>query len=119
VKRSDGQTLLTVAVDQNLLEAIDAKRRHENRSAFVRRVICEHLNIDLALSAAPDRTGKGGRPKAGSPGTKPHDKLPQTVGISSRPVKAPAGKATAAPKKKPALAPVPGTGTPDGNTKAG
>ena len=60
--RSPGQTLLSVAVDAQLLAEIDAKRGLMNRSAFVRECLAKYLGIDLTLAAAPDRTGKGGRP---------------------------------------------------------
>lgn len=109
MKRSDGQTLLTVAVDQNLLAAIDSKRGFENRSAFVRRVICEHLKIDLSLSAAPDRIGKGGKPTHARK-AKEND-LPQVAEGGRAPARSLAVKSISPRKSK--LKPVPGTGSPD------
>ena len=62
VKRAEGQTLLTVAVDQKLLSEIDRARGFENRSTYIRQMLCKHLNLDASYAAAPDRTGKGGKP---------------------------------------------------------
>ena len=61
--RSPGQTLIGVAVDATFLREIDAKRGGLSRSAFVRMCLAKYLNIPESLAAAPDRTGKGGRPK--------------------------------------------------------
>lgn len=60
--RSDGQTLVAVALDQRLLDAIDKKRGNMNRSAFIREALVAQFNLPAHLAAAPDRTGKGGRP---------------------------------------------------------
>ena len=56
------QTLLSVAISRQLLAEIDRKRGTTSRSAFVRESLASFLKIDLHLAAAPDRTGKGGRP---------------------------------------------------------
>lgn len=61
--RSPGQTLIGVAVDSVFLAQIDAKRGSQSRSAFVRMCLANYLQLPEALAAAPDRTGKGGRPK--------------------------------------------------------
>ena len=61
--RTTGQTLLSVAVSVEMLAAIDEKRGHATRSAFVRESLADHFKISRDLATAPDRTGKGGRPK--------------------------------------------------------
>jgi hypothetical protein len=61
--RSDGQTLIGVAVDARLLAAIDKKRGVVNRSTFIREMLVDYLRLPKELAAAPDRTGKGGRPR--------------------------------------------------------
>jgi hypothetical protein len=61
--RSDGQTLLSVAVTVEMLAAIDAKRGTTPRSVFVRESLAAYLHLPASLAAAPDRSGKGGRPK--------------------------------------------------------
>lgn len=60
--RSDGQTLVAVALDQRLLDEIDRRRGGVNRSAFIRESLVAHYKLPAHLAAAPDRTGKGGRP---------------------------------------------------------
>lgn len=47
-----------------MLDAIDDKRGTVTRSAFVRECLAKYLGLDAVFAAAPDRTGKGGRPKA-------------------------------------------------------
>jgi hypothetical protein len=59
--RSDGQTLVAVALDQRLLDEIDRRRGLVNRSAFIRESLVAHYNLPAHFAAAPDRTGKGGR----------------------------------------------------------
>ena len=61
--RTTGQMLLSVAVSVEMLAAIDSKRGRATRSAFVRESSADHLKISRDLAIAPDRTGKGGRPK--------------------------------------------------------
>jgi hypothetical protein len=65
--RSPGQTLIGVAVDEHLLDAIDKNRGGLTRSAFVRNAIGKYLGISGDVLHAPDRTGKGGRPKKNLP----------------------------------------------------
>ena len=62
-QRTDGQTLIAVAMTVELLAAIDGKRGVTSRSAFVRESLAKYLQIAPELAAAPDRAGKGGRPK--------------------------------------------------------
>lgn len=63
VNATNDQTLLSVAVSRQLLAEIDRKRGTTPRSTFVRECLATYLKIDLRLAAAPDRAGKGGRPK--------------------------------------------------------
>ncbi len=102
--RSPGQTLIGVAVDEKLLQAIDLKRGGMTRSAFVRQAIGNFLGVSGELLDAPDRTGKGGRPKKTNSAQRAELEPSHDVKLQ---------------KKKTKLKAVPGTGTPDGNTKAG
>ena len=68
--RSPGQALIAVALDEQLLAAIDRKRGTTNRSQFIRESLAKFLGISINLAAAPDRTGKGGRPKNSQPSLK-------------------------------------------------
>jgi hypothetical protein len=61
--RSPGQTLIAIALDEQLLAAIDRRRGTVNRSAFIRESLVKYLGVPIILSASPDRAGKGGRPK--------------------------------------------------------
>lgn len=89
-----------MAVDEKLLRAIDKRRGGLTRSAFVRQAIGNYLGVSGELLNAPDRTGKGGRPKGSSS---------HRLGNDDKKITTP----------KPKLKPVPGTGKPDENTKAG
>lgn len=110
--RSPGQTLIGVAVDEKLLAAIDKKRGGLTRSAFVRQAIGNFLGVAGDLLNAPDRTGKGGRPR-------------KTSALSSRnlrdehlPQVAEGGRKSPSPRKS-KLKPVPGTGAPDEKAQVG
>jgi len=86
--RAPGQMLLSVAIDQQMLAEIDARRGLSNRSAFVRECLAKFLGVDLALAAAPDRTGKGGRRKkpeivAGFPKTRHVAGFQETSNVGS------------------------------------
>jgi hypothetical protein len=62
-KRSAGQTLIGVAIDESLLVQIDKARGELSRSAFVRQALGKYLGLSGAITQAPDRAGKGGRPR--------------------------------------------------------
>ena len=66
-QRSENQTLIAFAVDANLLAVIDAERGSLARSAWIRLALVKALTeagYDVGhLAAAPDRAGKGGRPR--------------------------------------------------------
>lgn len=62
-KRSAGQTLIGVAIDESLLAQIDRARGELSRSAFVRQALGKFLGLSGAITQAPDRAGKGGRPR--------------------------------------------------------
>jgi Arc/MetJ-type ribon-helix-helix transcriptional regulator len=69
--RSPSQTLLNLYVNDRFLELIDTvlpELGYANRSEFIRSAIREKLQanglkIAPSLSAAPNRIGKGGRPR--------------------------------------------------------
>lgn len=70
-QRSAGQTLINIAMKVEFVDLIDShleKMGFSDRSSFIRRAIYERLTqdgvraIDEAVSLAPARTGKGGRP---------------------------------------------------------
>lgn len=62
--RSKGQVMLSVAIDEKLLEQIDAKRGALTRSAYVRVAITKLLGVNEDLARPPERVGlsRGGRP---------------------------------------------------------
>lgn len=69
-KRSEGQEIVTLWMDGDLLNGIDAARtqlRGMPRSQFIRDAILERLHsmgirVDPSKTTAPDRAGKGGYP---------------------------------------------------------
>ena len=69
--RNPTQKLVAVPMNQKLIEKMDdalAKVGYSSRSSFIRDAIAEKLNaigieIPIALSIPPSRTGKGGRPR--------------------------------------------------------
>lgn len=74
-KRSKGQKLIAIPLDEDLLKLIDESRGHESRSAWVRAAIAGLLaeqgyNIPDGLARAPSRDGVGGRPKSTAAGNK-------------------------------------------------
>lgn len=68
-QRGENQTRLVFALDQELLEALDkARPAGVTRSEWLRKAMVNELArlgqpVDPALIAAPDRAGKGGRPR--------------------------------------------------------
>lgn len=62
--RTEGQTLIAFACDEQLLREIDEARRMlgETRSQFIRRALATKLDLGTSMIAPPDRAGKGGRP---------------------------------------------------------
>lgn len=61
--RSPGQTLVAFSLDKELEKAIDSARGGKSRSQFIREALAMKLGVSLHLAEAPDRAGKGGRPK--------------------------------------------------------
>jgi hypothetical protein len=62
------QQLIALRVDPQLLAEIDAKRGRKSRSEFLRDAVYAELeaqgtSLPSSITAAPDRAGKGGRPK--------------------------------------------------------
>jgi len=79
-KRSAGQTLIGVAIDESLLAQIDRARGESSRSAFVRQALGKYLGLSGAITQAPDRAGKGGRPrKVASDSNTPMDASPEKI----------------------------------------
>jgi len=75
--RTNTQKLLTLHVDAELFDAAERCRGRASRSQWIRQAIAEKVvreGIKLSEDAvfAPDRSGKGGRPKNKS--TKPPTK---------------------------------------------
>lgn len=67
-KRAPGQVFIGFPVDAELLAAIDKQRGPKSRSLFIREAIfkdLEEMGVGLSpqIVRAPDRVGKGGRPK--------------------------------------------------------
>lgn len=67
-QRANGQVLIGCHVDAAFAAAIDRARGGKSRSDFLREALFSYLascgiTIPEALKYAPDRTGKGGRPK--------------------------------------------------------
>lgn len=66
--RSDGQMIMTVSIDERLVEEVDKARGFKPRAHFVREALLEHLKtlgyeLPPHIVAPPDRAGKGGRKK--------------------------------------------------------
>jgi hypothetical protein len=63
-KRSDGQVLMAFALDEKLVEEIDAKRGALSRSAFIRVALVRLLGLSDEAARPPVREGlsKGGKP---------------------------------------------------------
>jgi hypothetical protein len=62
------QQLIALRVDSKLLAEIDDKRGRLSRSEFLRNAVYAELQemgstLPASITAAPDRAGKGGRPK--------------------------------------------------------
>lgn len=67
-QRASGQSLIGCHVDAQFLAEIDAARGGKSRSDFLREALYDYLkklgyDLPPAWKYAPDRTGKGGRPK--------------------------------------------------------
>jgi hypothetical protein len=68
-QRASGQTLIGCHLDADFVAAIDKARQGKSRSQFLREVLFWYvtkecrINLPAHLMHAPDRTGKGGRPK--------------------------------------------------------
>lgn len=67
-QRAAGQSLVGCHVSSEFLDEIDRARRGKSRSDFLREALYDQLKrmgytLPEALKFAPDRTGKGGRPK--------------------------------------------------------
>ncbi len=67
-QRAAGKSLVGCHVDAAFLAEIDRARGGKSRSDFLREALYEHLKalgiqIPERLKHAPDRSGKGGRPK--------------------------------------------------------
>lgn len=67
-KRAAGKSLVGCHIDDEFLAAIDQARGGKSRSDFFREAIFDYLKtlgikLPETLKYAPDRTGKGGRPK--------------------------------------------------------
>jgi hypothetical protein len=68
-QRATGQTLIGCHLDADFVAAIDRARKGRSRSQFLREALHYYLSeccgIRLAEEKkhAPDRTGKGGRPR--------------------------------------------------------
>lgn len=68
--RGPGQKLISVPMNEKFIEVIDAalpEMGYSDRSSFIRDAIVEKIQasgieVSAALSLAPSRTGKGGRP---------------------------------------------------------
>lgn len=67
-QRAAGKSLVGCHVDDAFLAVIDQARGGKSRSDFLREAIFEFLRqkgftLEDRLKYAPDRTGKGGRPR--------------------------------------------------------
>lgn len=68
-QRASGMTLIGCHIDNAFLAEIDAARNGKNRSDFFREALYVYLTDNLGITVperykyAPDRTGKGGRPR--------------------------------------------------------
>jgi hypothetical protein len=66
--KTERQQLIALRVDAALLAEIDAKRGRVSRSEFLRNAVYAELQaqgteLPATVTAAPDRAGKGGRPR--------------------------------------------------------
>lgn len=66
--KTERQQLIALRVDAALLAEIDAKRGRVSRSEFLRNAVYAELQsqgteLPASVTAAPDRAGKGGRPR--------------------------------------------------------
>jgi hypothetical protein len=67
-KRADGQILIGAALDAGMIATMDKLRGGVTRSQYVRQAIAEKMQaegykVPQEWIYAPDRTGRGGRPK--------------------------------------------------------
>lgn len=66
-QRATGKSLVGCHVDDRFLREIDKARGTKSRSDFFREALFKYLGPDSGLpqsiTAAPDRAGKGGRPR--------------------------------------------------------
>ena len=65
-QRAAGKSLVGCHVDARFLAEIDRKRGTKSRSDFLREALYEYLGsttLPASITAAPDRAGKGGRPR--------------------------------------------------------
>lgn len=63
-KRSDGQVLLSFALDEKLIKQMDEKRAALSRSAFIRVALVRSLGLEESVARPPEREGlsRGGKP---------------------------------------------------------
>jgi len=54
-KRSEGQRLVAIPMDSELLSLMDKKRGAKNRSQFIREAIAKMLGLSSDAAHAPDR----------------------------------------------------------------
>lgn len=54
-KRSEGQRLVAIPMDSELLNLMDKKRGPKNRSQFIREAIAKMLGLPSEAAHAPDR----------------------------------------------------------------
>jgi hypothetical protein len=71
--RDPNQVFIGAFLDRELVFALDSGRGSLSRSAFVREALVEKLQrcgvrVRAGISDAPDRTGKGGRPRKAAAG---------------------------------------------------
>lgn len=96
-QRATGQTLIGCHLDAEFVTAIDTARAQRTRSQFLREALYTylretcHMEIPSHLMYAPDRAGKGGRPRKkpdailnDKPAT---DDVPETREAGNYPVK--------------------------------
>lgn len=82
--RGEGQHLVALAIHEDILKEVERSRKKagRDRSTFIREALIDYLNargasLNPELAFAPDRTGKGGRPRKRGPAT------PVPIGPSS------------------------------------
>jgi hypothetical protein len=81
--RSPGQIIMTVSIDERLVEQVDKARGYKPRALFVREALVERLRelgyeVADEIAAPPDRAGK---PRA------PRKKPIRGIGLNETPVK--------------------------------